>query len=589
MFDRREVPSSNTTGTVLRLGPNLGFDSLSEQLRSVQDLSVVKELHLTNCVVPNEAQVAGIIQRFPELRALRCLSCALKPSELFSLILHRLYRLVEVHFSVLFETGAESELRRMKSLQLPPENQRPAPKVRRMYVEVGYDHNFPLVSMIVRSCPKLENLHVHFVQGNFWKTLLECRDLLAERGHLEAFRFTSEQRTSCQHDWMAPLQFTNCAAICANTSRRKSTKPWSCVRLHELANRTDCASMPFQLVAVTVAFEDAVTADCIKAARLKHKWAHVRRLCLVLLPEGASSGIFYPNAGVACFDSLRLFFTKPLDNIVELNVSAFHFGPGMQLSTMFQGGLLSRLQSLSASPCSLSSTSSLQSLAEGRRHFKELDIRIEATGHLQRCAICEDFVACPGEAGHLCDPPSAVFRHGLDMLTLANLHGSGCFWYIKSCGTASTVRISGCSSPFNANYDLLIQALASAGAASCLVLEGQNLEFADMCLQKSLLCLHSLEQLFLLSELPLLDNSVESFVRPLRQGLPRLMCLHVHYRNVDDGARDVRKSWIRDAASPERHFYEVPDSPCLQFCSTATFIGLTKPRNRSPTPESGQD
>ncbi|KAH6943104.1 hypothetical protein HPB50_016008 [Hyalomma asiaticum] len=585
MFYERRVRRSNNKGAVLRLRPNLGFDSLSEQLRLVQDPSGVKELHLTNCVVPNEVQVACIIERFPELRTLRCLSCALKPSQLFILILHRLHHLVEVEFSVVLETGAERELRILESLQLPPENASPAPKVRCMYVEVGYDHNFPLVSMIVRSCPKLVDLHVHFVQGNFWKTLLECRDILAERAHVEAFRFTSEQRTSCQHEWMAPLQFTNCAAICANVSRRKSTTPWSCLQLHELADGSrDHWTMPSQLVAVIVAFDDGVTAQYIEAARTRHNWERVHELCLVLLPQEASSDTFYPIAGVACFDSIRLFLSEALENIVELNISAFHFGPGMQLSAVLQGGSLKRLKSLSASPCNFSSTSSMQCLAEGRPRFKELDVRIETTGRLQRCGVCEHFVVCPGEAGQPGSSPSAVFRDRLAILTLANLQVSGCLWYIKSCGKASTVRISGCSWPLNANYDLLIQALASTGAPSCLVLEGQSLEFADMSLRESLFRLPNLEQLFLLSELPLSDEFVDASMGPICDGLLRLMCLHVHYRSVDDGARDVRKSWILDAGSTERRFYVVPNSPCLQFCSTATFIGLAKPMNRSFVP-----
>ncbi|KAH7951326.1 uncharacterized protein LOC119392941 [Rhipicephalus sanguineus] len=567
----------------VRLRPNLGIDSLVEQLENVGATSDVSELDLTNCILLQPYQLISHINECTHLRSLRCLNCALKPSDLLMLMLQRLRHLVEVEFSLVSETGAEVELERMREIESQGEN---GPStVRRMYVEVGNDQNFPLLSKLLRFCPKMDDLHVHFLRGAFWAALLECRSILAEGVLLETFTFTSELPPFCQVEPIAPLDFTGFAAVCANVSHRKSIPSWSCVRLRDLAY--GCSKrqvLPFQVVVIAVDCAEGDAAWWIRLAGLGHVWEDVRKLCLTLLPADSSS-VVYPTAGGAYRGSLRHFFNTALRDIVELNLSSFHFGPDLDFTQLLQDGSLKKLQSLSASPCGLRRPSALRRLAQSCPDFKELDMRIDVRDYISRCAGCfGKYSIDPEDVIEIRNGAEAAFRRGLARMTLANVHGNVCLWFIKSCSPTTAVRLSNCSSPANLNYALFVALLANSSALECLVLRGDHLDFTEAYLLDNLSRVASLAYLYLLSAAPLSDDAAGMSVRTLCTSLPRLMLLHVHYRSSAAADTDKRITWMRRADNPEGFGVLVPNGPCFQCCSTATFIGLAKPLNRDFEP-----
>ncbi|KAH6943105.1 hypothetical protein HPB50_016009 [Hyalomma asiaticum] len=570
----------------LRLRPDQGIDILVKQLNEIGGPLAVKELDLTNCVLLHPDRVFSFIEELTCLQSLRCLSCALRPSDLLRLLLHRLPYLIEVEFSLALESVAETDLSHILEIVKQDGNVTIVPVVRRIYVEVSYDQNFQILWMFLRSCPKLDDLHVHFVQGNLWRALLECRAIVYELAPLETFTFTSEQRESSHHDWYTPLQFTSSAAVSANFSGRKSTGSWNCARLHDLAVCTvERHVLPSQLVAVVVDFTGALMIPCIRIASLKHDWTHVRQVCLALFPAESSSIAYYPSAGGRYRNSLCQFFSTALENVVELNVSSFHFGPAMDLSDMLRDGSLKRLCSLSASPCGLGLTSSLSRLAQNCSDLKELDVRVERRGSFQRCAACDDLVADPSYAPVSNDDLVPAFPSGLDRLTLSGIRGYGSLWFIKSCGPTATMRLSVSSAPWHGNYAVLLQTLSNNSALVCLVMEEEHLDFTETSLLSNLGRLVSLENLYFLSAARLSDDAVEDSLRHLCPSLPRLVCLHVHYRSVDDEGRDRRVTFVPDLVTDTQCRYTViKNSPCLQCCSTATFIGLAKPLNRPAVP-----
>ncbi|KAL1471087.1 hypothetical protein MTO96_040108 [Rhipicephalus appendiculatus] len=93
-----------------------------------------------------------------------------------------------------------------------------------------------------------------------------------------------------------------------------------------------------------------------------------------------------------------------------------------------------------------------------------------------------------------------------------------------------------------------------------------------------------LEYLYVLSSVCLSEDVAERFVRALRISLPRLQYLHVHYRKRPDDDVDERITWMRGSCPEEGDDTLARNGPCIQSCSTATFIGLAMPLSRNARP-----
>lgn len=571
-----------TAEMTVSLRPNLGIDTLAKLLTIP---SAVIEVVLTNCILLDPNELTSHIRKCTNLRCLRCVACTFRPSDLLMLMLKDLPHLAVVEFSLVSEAGAVTELERMQEFESQKDINALVPIVRRMYVEVGGDHNFRLLSKLLSFCPILENLHVHFVRGTVSTVLSECHSILAERVHLERFTFTSELPVCYRQKPTTQSAFTSRAALCANVSHRKSANSWSCVRLRELADGSgEMRLLPIQLVVAIVDFEEGLTAERIRVATLRHNWACVRCLCLLLLPEKSSS-VVYPMAGATYRDSLRYLLSTVLKCVTELNISSFHFGPDLDVVELFQEGSLKYLQSFSASPCGLRRPSALRFLAQNCPDLKDLDVRYERRGRFHRCTICDgEVLADADDATKSCSSASPVFPNGLARLTLTGLQRKTCFSFIGSCKQAVTMRLSDCSASSDANYVPFVQALADSTVLSCLVLQEEHLDFTDASLLDNLSRIGTLECLYLLSEVPLIDDVAVSAVYALSARLPRLLCLHVHYRTCDTSSTDSRITWMKRGMTPESCGVVVLNGPCFHSCSTATFVGLAKPLNRGLKP-----
>ncbi|XP_054925409.2 uncharacterized protein [Dermacentor andersoni] len=564
---------------MLSLRANLGVSSLVEHLKHLMahTTCAIRELDLTNCILVETNELPLHIAKCTTLQSLRCVACPLRPSALLGLMLERLHYLAEVEFSLVADTDVQSEIRHVQQCasEMPGAL---ALNLRRMYVEVSGYLNFKLLSAVLRYCPNLDKLHVHLVRGAFSNALLECKVILQQCVNLEKFAFSSEVPASIQRLPSTPLEFTSCAAVCANVSYRMSTNSWSCVRLQDLAvNCIDPLILPQQLVLVAVHHGEGTTAECIRLASLGHFWTNVRQLCLVLFPAQPSNGV-YATAGAAYRDSLRHFISVQLQQVVELNISAFHFGPDLDLTALLQDGSLEHLQSLSATPCGLRRPSALRCLAQNCTKFKELDVRFDRRGSFDRCTVCEgEFYLDPEDMPQMQDG-TPMFHNALVRLTLSDVHGRISLWLIETC-PALSVRLSDCPNPSHPDYPSLGQLLARNSSLSCLVLRHDALPFGEACLMENISRIASLQYLCLLSAAPLQDNvatvSLLAFTASLK---PHIKCVHVHYRN-STRATEKRITWMKRAGATSGGVL-VRDGPCFLCCSTATFIGLAKPLNR---------
>ncbi|XP_070380118.1 uncharacterized protein [Dermacentor albipictus] len=562
---------------MLSLPANLGVSSLDEQLQDVGVACAIREMDLTNCIIVEPSELPLHIGKCTRLRSLRCVACPLRPSALLGLMLEQLHYLGEVEFSLVADADVESEIRHVQQCawEMPGAL---ALDLRRMYVEVSGYVNFKLLSALLRYCPKLNDLRVHFVRGAFLTAFLECNDILQRCVNLETFEFSSEVPATIQRLPSTPLNFMGCAAVCANVRYRRSTNSWSCLRLQDLAvDGVDPLILPQQLILVAVHHAEGTTAEWIRLAGLGHSWGNVRQLCLLLFPAQPSNG-FNATAGAVYRDSLCDFISSKLQQIVELNISAFHFGQDLDLTALLQDGSLEHLQSLSATPCGLRRPSALRRLAQNCPNFKELDVRIERQGSFVRCAVCEgEFFLSPEDRLEMYDS-APVFRNVLTRLTLNAFHGRIALWFIEACPAVS-VRLSDCPIPSHPDYPTLGQLLARNSSLSCLVLRHDALPLGEASLLENISRIASLQYLCLLSAAPLLDIvatvSLLAFTASLK---PHIKCVHVHYRN-STSATEKRITWMKRAGDPSCGDL-VRDGPCFLYCSTATFIGLAKPLNR---------
>ncbi|XP_070380155.1 uncharacterized protein [Dermacentor albipictus] len=397
-----------------------GLSSLVEKLEAVKSVLTIRELDLTNCILLEPKELPLHIGKCKELKYLRCVACPLRPSALLDLLLKRLPRLKVVEFTVVAETDVDSEIRELHNTA----SQGPgmlARNLRRIYAEVSGDLNFKLLSALLSYCPKLDELRVHFVRGNFMNALLECNAILEQGVNLETFTFSSEMPASNQRLPSKPLDLRSCTAVCANVCYRRSSNMWNCALLRDLAlGCTDPLHLPEQLVLIAVHHAEGLTAEWIRLAALGHFWTNVRQLCLPLFSAQPSDCV-YATAGAAYRESLRDFIYVKLQ-VVELNISAFHFGPDLELTALLQDGSLKHLQSLSVTPCGLRRPSALRRLAQNCPDFKELDVRFDRRGNFFQCAGCEGQLFLDRKDMLEMYEPAPVFHNALARLTLSDVH-----------------------------------------------------------------------------------------------------------------------------------------------------------------------
>lgn len=99
-------------------------------------------------------------------------------------------------------------------------------------------------------------------------------------------------------------------------------------------------------------------------------------------------------------------------------------------------------------------------------------------------------------------------------------------------------------------------------------------ELLLLLFQTNMCLLVRVEHLCLISGVALRRDVVDMHVTALVGALLRLRCFHAHYRHIQDGS-EKRITWMRNSEADKEGVLEGV------LCSTATFIGLAKPRNRS--------
>ncbi|KAL1470393.1 hypothetical protein MTO96_024329 [Rhipicephalus appendiculatus] len=486
-------------------------EGVSDFVRRLMNPVDVVELVLRNCVVKEPAELItliALIGRCVRLRRLYCASCALPPSEL-------LQRAPDCE--ILNVNRIASRLSRSS--------------LRRLYVEVGGDHNFKLLRELLRFYASLTELHVHVVRGGtFANAVSECLSLHDSLVQLESFTFTSELPLPFPYEPDFTSAFSVIVAVCANLRHKMSDASWSCLELRQIANQDQVWNLTQQLVVVAVMNDE--TEELFRAASRRHLWTH---------------------------------------HVVELNLSTFHVGPDLDLMELLQEGTLNRLQAFSAPPCAFRSQSDVRRLEASCPNLLDLDVRVQRSqGHF-RCASCELLIRDEGTVQPPSNPGTPYFRHnGIARLTLCDVSSDALLWFLECYGGALTLRLVNWSYFESPHYGRLCEHLGGNAAIRCLVIQHHHLPIGDEGLQASLSRMTSLRHLCLLTLMPVSNIDALSILHQIIARAGQLTCVHIHY--IADGS-EQRMTWLRrgDDGVVSR------GAPCFACCSTATFIGMVKP------------
>lgn len=554
----------------LRAPANINATELAEWL--LQDLAVTSqllELDLTDCVALDRHWVHEYIGWCHNVLRLRCIACPLIPSLLMQTLRRRLWKLQDIEFTL---TPPDDFDRQLKELQRLGSSYQVA-TVRRVYVELDGELNCMLLWSLLKYFPLMQHLHIHLLSGSFREVVHVIQGILQDSLFLETFTFTSEVPSTMQQVPGDGADFFVWSFVCGNATFWQSGEFCSYARLRDLATIPECGYLPSPLLLVVEHDEELVNGR-IGDAIYRHDWSSVCCLCLVLFP-GQTLSTTYPRADGVYLDPLRELM-RVLEHVVELNVSSFHFGPGLDLVQLLQYGALRFLQALSAPPCGLRHPFALRRLAQLCRNLKDLDVRLDRQGRFDECSTCNlDFCFDSDDLAALHqDVPS--YRCGLHRLTLSDVPALASLRFLERSQVVE-LRLSSCIQPSHPDFQDIGEVLSKNASLRYLVLKDSDLPFGSTSMLTNIEQVQSLEYLCLVSAVLLDSHVADMHVKELVNKLPRLHCLHVHYRNKDDEL-EKRITWMRRDDADEDGIL-VENSPCV-LCSTATFIGLVKPRNR---------
>ncbi|XP_070385580.1 uncharacterized protein [Dermacentor albipictus] len=559
---------------IVRLPANSKSWYLRKLLVHIGAATEVQQLDVTNCIVADVNVLLKYIGSFSRLRSLRCLGCAIPATTLLSLLQERLVQLEELEFSVAIpgcevdnEIKTVSESYRRRPLTL-------VRSLRRVYAEVGSERHAELLGWLLHFCPTVTELHVHVASGSFCTCVVQVSKVLASSYQLEKFTFSSDIPPTVELASLNMTHFSTRALACANVSYWDFLDSCSCVWLRDLVLETTRQELSSQL-SVVFSCDADLLLDRISAAVQRHVWTSVRCLFLVLLTEQPFSAEHLPMAHNVYLSSLCELFLV-LKHLVELNVSSFHFGWDFDLTQLLGYAELRFLQALSTAPCGLHHPKAVHTLARACRELVQLDVRVERReDKFAVCAVCQ--LECrldPIDVAEL-HHGFPKYRRRLRRLTLSGLSNLVSLRFLEHC-KVDELHLDNCRGLSHEDFADIGDLLLFNAYLRCLVLRHKTLPFGTR-LVNNLTHVPWLQYLCLQTEAPVYDDIAMDLVEQLAVRMPKLKYLHVHYR---DRLNDTEKrfSWIRRAGEIRRG-HLIPNGPCI-LCSTATFIGLAKPRNR---------
>ncbi|XP_070377666.1 uncharacterized protein [Dermacentor albipictus] len=546
--------------------------TIHELLNGIENAAATHEFDSTNCIFADRNILPAWIGSCSNLRILRCVGCPIPLKNLLWLLHKRLVQLEVLEFSLVLSHAEADDVTRTVRQRLSRTPVTLARSLRRVYTEVGGDVNTVLLCSLLRFCPNVTELHVHVLNGSFRRCVVQVDKIFASGPQLERFTFSSDIPPKLEFVPFEITPFIRQSFVCANVNSSRDSS--SCVWMRDLTQALARRVLPSQLVLVFTPGADVLSAT-ISAAVERHFWMAVRNLCLVLLPEQSFSAVPEAIADSACLSGLREFFPV-VRYVVELNVSSFHFSQDLDLTKLLQDAGLVFLQALSTPPCGLRQPRAAWRLAHAFRRLVDLDVRVERRGYFLRCTLCQlEFRLDPADMADL-HVAYTESRRNLRRLTLSGIPNLGPLDFLQRC-KVEELRLIDCLCTCHPDFPNLGKLLTSNEKLIFLAIRQPTLPFATQQLLVNVTRVKRLEYLCLQTGLSVSWNIAKTQVGMLAALLPKLKYLHVHYWDKEN-CNVQRLTWMR-FDRPECGGRMIWNATCM-LCSTATFIGLSKPRNR---------
>ncbi|KAH7983569.1 uncharacterized protein LOC119392421 [Rhipicephalus sanguineus] len=551
-----------------QLPANASEDVLQLKIDEVQ--GNLQSLNISNCIVAQPAIMLSLLARLRNLQTLSCIACPLKASFLLDRLLRSLRNVTHLEFSLVdAKDYAREELINIRHLGKVHKGR--VTNIRKLYVEIADEENMELLRSFLQYCPHVADLHIHFTHYvRFEFGVVACLRIVENQSELVAFTFTCEAPSTMQSEPTQLLELQYCIDIHGNVVFRTNPKAFSYALLRDLAASPQ-AVLPLE-PAVLVAFETPHLERQLLDAGAHHDWAKLQSLCILLYARSLDETV-YPAVDARYNLVLRVFFAR-LSNLVELNVSSFHFGDGNDFTELLAVSALQQLRALSLPPCGLRHSGAVRRLAVSSGNIEDLDIRVNLDGRHCNCTFCDnELVIEPADA--------SAFRIGSGRLTLSNLPNLASLDFLQ-CLQVSHLRFIDVSAKPRFDYTAFSEAVRSNDNLRSLVVKFRDINFRDESFESSLRPAKALEHVCLLTKRELMPEVAEKVVESMALQLPSISYLHIHY--VDRGTfTEASVTWIR---LPESDTADEPDQgkvmqgkPCI-MCSTQTFIALAKPRSR---------
>ncbi|XP_037287764.2 uncharacterized protein LOC119180734 [Rhipicephalus microplus] len=530
----------------------------------------LRSLNLSNCIVAEPASLLSLVSDVKSLQTLSCIACPLKASLLLDRLLNSLPKVTQLQFSLVdTEDGAKEELLKIKHLKNV--QVRKDTMVCKMYVEVAGDHNVQLLRQFLDYCPLLKDLHIHFLhEVSADLCAMTCTTTTENLQNLETFKCTSEALFTTQSAHGEVLDMRYCINLQGNVVFRKRSQGFNCAQLRNLAFLPN-AVFPDEPV-VLAAFDTPDIGRQFLIAGIQHNWSHIRSLCMLLYarnPERTE----YPTISPRHSATLRDFFAA-LVNLVELNVSSFHFEDGFDITVTLDAPALQRLRALSLPPCGLRPKGAVRRLALGLDDIEDLDIRINLDGRHKRCVSCDNDLTIEPE-------DASVFVIESGRLTLSNVPNLLSLEFLRRFWVCHVRFIDDSDKP-RFDFRALSNVLCSSRTLRSLVVRMVFIDFTEQSFETFLCPGSALERLCLLTRTRLPSSRAQMVVEGMASQLPSIFYIHIHYVDLDTGS-ETNMTWIRrpegEATDPLRPGIVIPGKPCI-MCSTQTFVALAKPLYR---------
>ncbi|KAL1483435.1 hypothetical protein MTO96_033185 [Rhipicephalus appendiculatus] len=370
---------------------------------------VIVELDLSFYVTAKSERLVKAIAQCTNLVVLRCVHSRILSTAMVRLLKNKLRKLECLHWTVdtadvevpVFPARESEGSLRCDCSVMPP-------NLKTMYVEVVRSStNVDFVCSVLRHCHALKSLHCHERESADelydieYRIFSSYRDASGRR--FKDFTYTTESSRSGD----------------ALLMRLKDARA---------ANVNFFSALGTSQFFSTGRGGDAITH--MKNIWLGRKFRNLTSLTLMALPESAA--MFVRNIrNQSCLSN----FVRSCVALVELNLSAFHFSPDFNWSSMLATGGLDHIRSLALAACALCHPAHLRLLGRASFKLRELDVR-SFPQDVNECKFCLRATTCDDEAL----APLRCLDH-LERLTLCEMPHARSLRFLYGCASMRELRL----------------------------------------------------------------------------------------------------------------------------------------------------